>query len=204
MPPKVFCVGMHKTGTSSFATFMSRYGYRCLHDTPGSIVKLGLGSDNAGVEGDGRQTDLATIVDPERLRAVVAEYDAFADAPWPPLFRSLDQAFPGSRFVLIVRETDRWMKSVLEHFGGDNTRMRGWIYGYGNPLRHQERYREVYEAHNQAVRSHFAGRPDDFLEVALGDNRAIGEAICRFLRLPGEATEFPVANRAEVRRRPAG
>jgi hypothetical protein len=192
--PKVFCVGMHRTGTKSFHEFMSDLGARSLHSTRASMSALGLGEDNSGEEGDGRQSDLAARIDATMLERAVDEYDCFSDNPWPLLYRRLDGVFPGSLFVLTVRETDAWLRSQVARFGARNTRMRQWIYGFGNPMHHADRYREVYERHVDDVRRYFAGRPD-FLELDLAnDNRALGAQLWTFLGLPGEPRVFPHAN----------
>jgi hypothetical protein len=194
MHPKVFCIGMHKTGTTSFHQFMAGFGYRSLHDTRSSMAELGLSADNAGEEGDGRRSDLAGLIGEQALRRVVDRYDCFSDNPWPVLYAHLDAAFSGSRFVLTVRDSDDWLRSQIGFFGGRNTRMRQWIYGYGNPLRHPERYREVYEDHVCTVRRHFAGR-SEFLEMRIGeDNLELGARLWAFLGLEGEPHAFPLSN----------
>ncbi|MFN8626364.1 MAG: sulfotransferase [Candidatus Binatia bacterium] len=195
--PKVFCIGFHKTGTTSFHEFVTRLGYRSVHDTRASMELLGLGPNRDGVEGDGHRVDVAARIAPARLAAAVAAYDAFSDNPWPVLFARLDAGRLEHRFVLTVRDTDAWLESQVRFFNGRNTRMRRWIYGYGNPLRHRERYRAVYEAHNAAVRAHFAGRPD-FMEVTLGpgtDPDDLGDRVCRFLGHEGPTVAFPASNR---------
>jgi Sulfotransferase domain len=191
---KVFCVGMHKSGTSSFHQLMSDLGARSLHSTRRSMAALGLGADNSGEEGDGTRSDLAARIDAPMLQTLVDQYDCFSDNPWPLLYRRLDVAFPGSRFVLTVRDTEKWLRSQTEDFGAKNTQMRQWIYGFGNPLRHAERYREVYEQHACDVRRYFAHR-SDFLELRLeDDNRALGAQLWTFLGLAGEPRAFPHRN----------
>ncbi len=191
---KVFCIGMHKTGTTSFHKFMSGVGYRSLHDTRSSMSELGLAADNAGEEGDGRRLDLAGMISDLAMRRTVERYDCFSDNPWPVLYVRLDAEFPGSRFVLTVRDPDEWLRSQIGYFGGRNTRMRQWIYGFGNPLRHPERYREVYEDHVRAVREYFTDR-SEFLELRIGeDNLALGARLWAFLGLTGEPHAFPLSN----------
>jgi hypothetical protein len=170
-------------------------GARSLHSTRTSMSALGLGEDNSGEEGDGNQSELSARIDATMLERVVDRYDCFSDNPWPLLYRRLDAMFPGSRFVLTVRDTDAWLRSQVAFFGARNTRMRQWIYGFGNPKHHADRYREVYERHVHDVRRYFAGRPD-FLELDLGnDNQALGAQLWTFLGLPGAPREFPHANR---------
>lgn len=192
----MFCVGMHRTGTKSFHQFMLDLGARSLHSTRTSMAALGLGDDNSGEEGDGSRSDLAARIDARLLERVVDQYDCFSDNPWPLLYRRLDAAFPGSRFVLTVRHTEAWLQSQIVRFGARNTRMRQWIYGFGNPMYHADRYREVYERHVQDVRQYFAGRPD-FLELHLeDDSEALGVQLWTFFGLSGAPRAFPHANRS--------
>jgi hypothetical protein len=52
---------------------------------------------------------------------------------------------------------------------------------------------KVYEAHNAAVRSHFAGQSDRFLELDLEADDG-WEALCSFLGEPIPDRPFPHAN----------
>ena len=194
--PKIFCVGMHKTGTTSFSQFMTALGYKSFHNTRRSVTALRMGPDNTGEEGDGEPVPLASLIDMERLARLVARHDCFSDNPWPLLYELLDRTFPNSRFVLTSRESGSWLRSQLNYFGGTNARMREWIYGFGNPLRHQDRYLEIYEAHNRRVREYFSGR-DTFLAIALEEGSdVIGRKLCEFLKINRSDLPFPTAKRS--------
>jgi hypothetical protein len=52
------------------------------------------------------------------------KYDAFQDNPWPLFYKELDREFPGSKFVLTVRDEVSWIKSQVSHFGYAETPMR--------------------------------------------------------------------------------
>ncbi|MEL6237260.1 MAG: sulfotransferase family protein [Pseudomonadota bacterium] len=149
---KVFCIGFQKTGTSSVRDALASVGYRV-----------------TGVFG--RDVDLAelraTFV--ERGLKIAAQYDAVEDMPWPLMYRELDAAFPGSKFILTIRDTDRWYASISGHFGDNPNHMQQLTYGDDAPapLSHEARYRQVYDQHNEAVRAYFADRPDDLLEIWL-------------------------------------
>lgn len=168
MRPKVFCIGFQKTGTSSMRDALQRLGYRVI-----------------GVYG--RNQTLAQLRETyvEQGIALARQHDAVEDMPWPLIFRELDAAFPGSRFVLTLRDTDRWYRSIAGHFGANPYHIQQLTYGEDAPapVGHEQRYRQVYEAHNTAVRKYFAGRPQDLLvmELEKGDGWAkLGE----FLGVP--------------------
>jgi hypothetical protein len=176
-PPKVFCIGLNKTGTSSLAQALRMLGYRV---TGPNFTQ---------------EPDLAHTLH-RRVREVVPQYDAFQDMPWPMLYAFLDAEYPGSKFILTVRDPEAWIRSQVRHFGTRTTPMREWAYGAGCPAGNEARYLEVYRRHNAAVRAHFRGRPEAFLEMdlAAGDG---WEALCGFLeRRRPMMRPFPHANPA--------
>lgn len=179
--PKVFCVGFHKTGTSSLAAALDALGYRV--GGPFGVRDRDIGS---------HALDRAL----RRLERV----DAVQDNPWPLLFRDLDERVPGSRFVLTVRDEDAWWSSVLTHFGGRSTPMREWVYGPGDPAGHEATYRRRYRRHNEEVEAHFERRPADLLVLRLDQGEGWSE-LCRFLGKDPPAAPFPHANEGTRGRR---
>ena len=174
MTPKVFCIGFHKTGTTSLGAALSRLGYRV-----------------CGAFG---------VRDPciaERAQALAEDhlhrFDAFQDNPWPILYRYLDRRYPDSKFILTVRDPDQWIASACRHFGTQDTPMRAWIYGAGHPVGHEQTYKRVFTEHNKAVRRHFSNRPDDLLVMNLTQGHGWPE-LCRFLNLPAPNEPFPKLN----------
>lgn len=182
MTAKVFCIGFHKTGTTSLTVALRALGYR---------VTGPNGIDDP---------DIASNVLPMAY-ALVEQYDAFQDNPWPIIYRDLDRQYPGSRFILTLRNTDSWMTSQLKHFGRRETQMRKWIYGVGCPEGNEAVYRKTFEAHNREVLDYFSERPDDLLvlDLAKGDG---WEKLCPFLGKPVPAMPFPHANKGSDREKP--
>lgn len=180
---KVFCIGFQKTGTSSMRDALRQLGYRV-----------------AGVYGrEGTLAELHRSYVEDGL-ALVREYDAVEDMPWPLLFRELDAAFPGSKFILTLRDTDRWYKSIARHFGSSPHHIQQLTYGADAPapVGHEARYREVYEAHNAAVRQYFADRPADLLVMQL-ENGDGWEKLGAFLGVPVPQGPFIRTNTAGQR-----
>jgi hypothetical protein len=131
-------------------------------------------------------------------------FDAFQDNPWPMLYREMDERYPGSRFILTVRPSDRWIRSVVKHFGKTDEPMREWIYGpgCGHPCGNEDVYIERYERHNAQVAEYFRDRPADLLtlDITSGDG---WELLCPFLGQEIPAVPFPCENQASIRRKPA-
>ena len=171
MTSKIFCVGFHRTGTSSLRAALERLGYRVC----GSV----------GTE----EPDIATRAS-EIAFGLLDRYDAFVDNPWPILFRELDQQSPRSRFILTTRPADAWLRSVTRFFGPKTTPMREWIYGAGSPLGNEARYVERFERHNREVLDYFRDRPGDLLILRITEGERWRE-LCEFLGHEVPADPFP-------------
>ena len=175
MPGKVFCVGFHKTGTKSLGQALRVLGYRV------------TGPNGA------REPDIDAHALSMAL-ALATEFDAFNDNPWSVLYKELDATFPGSRFILTVRPTNRWIASVVGYFGDKETPMRKWIYGHGSPRGNEAEYISRYNQHNHDVITYFSGRDKDLLLMNLEDGDG-WEKLCGFLGSPIPDAPFPQVNR---------
>jgi len=182
MKPKVFGIGFHKTATTSLSNALSCLGYRV---TGPNWVD---------------HPDIAATVS-EMAFDLVRKFDAFQDNPWPILYRELDQRFPGSKFILTLRPTDEWIKSVVNHFSEEETPMREWIYGVGHPKGNEDIYVARYDRHNREVLEYFKNRSNDLLvlKITAGEGWA---KLCPFLGEPTPALDFPHANTASDRKKP--
>jgi hypothetical protein len=181
--PKVFCIGFQKTGTTSLESALKILGYRVT-----SIF--------------GRDLSIGTLrrdYIPMGLQ-IAQNHDAVQDMPWPLMYRELDEAFPGSRFILTWRESDRWIRSIVSHFGANPNVLQQLTYGDDAPfpVGHEYHYRHVYDAHNAAVRAYFRDRPQDLLEMNLSQGDG-WEKLCAFLEAPVPAVPFPRENSAQAR-----
>lgn len=172
--PKVFCIGFHKTGTSSLAAALRHLGYTV------------TGPDGV------YDRDIAQNVH-EMASRIAKENDAFQDNPWPLLYREMDAMFPGSKFILTERDPEAWLASQVNHFGKKETPMRRWIYGAGCPAGNEQVYLKRYIDHGRHVREYFSDRPGDLLimEVAQGGG---WEKLCDFIGADVPDIPFPHAN----------
>ena len=177
---KVFVIGAHKTGTTSICEALEILGFRTSHWI--------------------HHEEITPVIKAGRYAFPILEtYDAIGDLPIPIVFRELDAHYRGSRFILTFCETDQWIHS-LEN--------RRWWRGREHPIEMDEEEkmfygithfdreicRNVYDAHNAAVRAHFAGRPNDLLEFEMGAG-ADWPTLCAFLDRPIPSVPFPHANR---------
>jgi hypothetical protein len=183
MKPKVFCIGFHKTGTTTLEVALKKLGYR---------VTGSFGT---------KDPDIASKVH-EMAYTMAERFDAFEDNPWPILYRELDVRFPGSKFILTRRPAEAWIRSQVRDFATTETPMRRWIYGEGAgcPEGNESVYVERYERHNREVLEYFRDRPDDLLVMDIPDD-AGWEKLCAFLGHAVPDKPFPHANKASLSRK---
>ena len=175
--PKVFCIGFHRTGTKSLAAALKHLGYRVTG--PNGVRDPAIANHALA-----------------RVLGLAGEFDALNDNPTPMLYKELDVAFPGSRFILTTRSTDAWLASAVRYFGTDQTPMREWIYGHGSPVGFESVYRTRYEAHNAEVAAHFERRSDLLvLDLERGDG---WPELCAFLGEGVPQSPFPHTNRSDT------
>lgn len=181
MTAKVFCIGFHKTGTTSLAMALKLLGYRV-----------------TGPNGT-KDKDIASKVW-DMADSLVQEYNAFQDNPWPVIYKEMDRKYPGSKFIFMTRSSDSWISSQVRDFGTRETPMRKWIYGVGCPQGNEDTYIARFERHNKEVIEYFENRPDDLLVLDLprGDG---WEQLCKFLTKEIPAAPFPHANKASWSRK---
>jgi len=187
--PKIFGIGFQKTGTSTLHLALSQLGY---------ISQKGFFINHP--KGIAIPPPLTAGKILPHAFALAEHYDAFSDNPWPLLYRELDRAFPGSKFILTIRDPQRWIASVVGHFEKRPDDVAQWIYGVPFPLGNEAQYLATYQAHNTAVRSYFADRPQDLLEMDLEANSG-WQPLCKFLGILTPARPFPHANRSLERER---
>lgn len=175
---KVFCVGFQKTGTTSMGAALEVLGYRV---TGGNWA---------------RDPEVSRVA-LQRALEIVPQYDAFQDNPWPLLYKEMDKAFPGSKFIMTIRPPEQWIKSAVKGFGTGSSPVREWIYGQGtgSPVGNEQIWLDRYEKHNKEVLQYFENRPADFtvMDLAAGDG---WEKLCGFLGVPVLDVPFPHANPA--------
>lgn len=173
---KVFCIGFSKTGTTSLDQALKALGYRVMGP-------VGLNDKHIA-------RDVLKLTLP-----IVEQYDAFADNPWPIIYRELDQHFPGSKFILTIRDSESWIKSAVDHFGVKIKPMHVWIYGVQTAAGNESVYIERYERHNREVQEYFKKRPGDFLLLDIKDPDPWGK-ICTFLGCTRPDIPYPHVNKA--------
>jgi hypothetical protein len=204
IPAKVFCIGANKTGTTSLERALTDMGYR-LGDQAGGELLLR----------DWIKRDFRRIIH------LCSTADAFQDVPFslPYTYQAVDQAFPGSRFVLSVRRSgEEWYQSLVRfhtrivakgrqptagdlkqfayRYPGYLWEVQQHLFGIREGQEYNRRiYIEQYERHNEDVRRYFRFRGDSLLVVDLASADAM-LSLCRFLGVDHRGQTMPHINRS--------
>jgi len=180
MTVKIFGLGMCKTGTSS------------LHR---AFTELGLESKHYP-----RRPELFA-----GQFGWLDQYDAVTDTPIVPYYPQLDEAYPGSKFILTVRNVNDWLNSVDNWWAGaenpNEYQLRIRILVFGVHTFHAGRMRYVYEKHLADVREYFKDRPDDLLTMNICEGDG-WEKLCPFLNKAVPDRPFPFVVPGSHRKKP--
>jgi len=203
---KVFCVGLNKTGTTSWAEAMRELGYVVGSETKATMFYY-----------DWTSGDYSHVIDYCRT-----DGEAFQDMPFslPGTFLELDAAFPDSKFVLTIRDSaEQWYNSLIRFHGKlwstagrfppspeDLVRAVYWRKGFPADYCHnvfktpisdpynRETLLEFYMDYNAAIERYFTNRPSDLLVLNVAKPKALNN-LREFLGLPLGTDSFPWENK---------
>ena len=178
---KVVGIGLNKTGTKTLGACLRHWGFR----------HRSCDYEAFQLWRHGRIDDL--------LRSM-EQYDSFEDWPWPLVYRDIDRAFAGTKFILTRRATaETWFASLCRHATRKGpSEYRASIYGHDMPHDRKTEHVAVYERHNRSVRAYFHDRPDQLLEVSWEEGDG-WDLLARFLGLAVPRIPFPHANRSALK-----
>jgi len=133
----------------------------------------------------------------------ITDFDAALPGVSAALYADLDAGFPGSKFILTVRDVDGWLKSIERDMGRkkdvqrarSEERERLLTLLYGTTVFDSETFRQAYHAHVDRVQTYFRDRPDDLLVLNV-TTQAGWEPLCSFLGVAVPETPFPNINKA--------
>lgn len=197
---KIFGLGFPKTGTTTLERAHEILGYKvCKGHWNNNHTNYLLG--------------LYVNGDFEGISKVVEHFDAFFDAPWGGgnLYKWLLNEYPGAKFVLSIRDSEAWLRSLSGmfegavgqaadlsfalHANGRYGAARFWesVFGLEDFRQDWTHVQKVYEETNKRVREVLNHVEADFLEVDVTEGDG-WEKLCRFLGCPVPGEPFPHAN----------
>jgi hypothetical protein len=184
--PKIFGLGLSRTGTRSLTMALHTLGWDTVHypADEDTFRELSRGDYNL---------------------TVLGHYHGITDITVAPFYPQLDRLFPGSKFILTVRDHESWLRSAANHWEGrsafqEPNSARGETYMnvrrllraavFGCYEFNAARFRDVYDLHVRNVLEYFRERPEDLLVLNICGGEGWPE-LCRFLEQPEPMQAFP-------------
>ena len=120
-------------------------------------------------------------------------------------FEEVDRRYPGSKFILTIRDLDSWLESCYFHYcerfrQEDLTprhrefRSKCMLKLYGTDTYDTHLFTDAYFQHLDRVKSYFTQRPQDFLIMNIPDGDG-WEKLCYFLGHPIPDVPFHHSNK---------
>lgn len=135
------------------------------------------------------------------------KYEAACDSPVPIHYETLDRKYPGSKFILTIRNTQSWVESMKYLLEKNRLDRRRWFKSaevidthrklYDTLTYDREKLLRGYAAHNESVRGYFRDAPDKLLTLDICNGEG-WDKLCPFLgrEIPDEP--FPHTNKKPV------
>lgn len=186
LKPKVFGLGLSRTGTRSLTSSLQMLGFDPVHYPydPDTYNEIANG-----------QYDLT----------ILKHHDGITDITVSSYYAQLDKLYPGSKFILTVRDKASWLRSCENHWANAPAFMetddpelehrlsvrrffRAATYGCYDFV--PERFSWVYDQHVKNVMDYFKDQPEKLLvlDVCAGEGF---EQLAPFLDRPMPCTPFP-------------
>ncbi len=201
--PKIFCIGRNKTGTTSFKKAMQDLGY---------------------VVGNQRKAEMLFYTYRDKNFDPIIKYcktaQVFQDFPFsvPETYKHLDKAYPGSKFVLTVRDSpEQWYNSLVNFhsrlWGNGKVptkedlqkakyiwKGRPWESNQLSGAPEHDPYNKEFHVnsdvrYNKGVLEYFKDRPDDLLVINIAEKGSYQE-LMSFLGIHNSPhNDFPWENK---------
>ena len=187
MTQKVFCIGFPKTGTSSLAVALTTLGYSVCRRLPMLQNKL-------------PSVDLIEQLknkDYTKILTATKDFDAFCDNPWLLMYKEIEKKNPDCKFILTVRDENKWLTSVLNYFGNSTSEIREIIFGKSCPINNETLYLEKYKQHNKEVKNYLKSQPSRLLVLHIDAENKF-QKLSEFLGKEKQDTPYPHENSTSI------
>jgi hypothetical protein len=184
LPTRIFGIGMQKTATTSLDAALKILGFDSAHWLDGKWA--------VAILREMRERGASPTLE---------QHYAVCDLPIAILYKELDRAYPGSKFILTVRDEVDWLVSARDHWSYEHNKFRpDWDAWPAADLIHRATYGrktfdpivflERYRRHNAEVREYFKKRPAHFLEMDMSKGAGWKE-LCPFVERPIPNEGYP-------------
>lgn len=188
VPTRIFGIGFQRTGTTSLHTALKILGFDSAHwESAAWAFSIWREMNRWGRSG------------------TLEKHQAICDNPIPLLYKKLDTVYPGSKFILTIRDEQSWLQSI-EKFWTYEGNPRRWTWDsdgfshkvhaitYGQVTFDKDVFLARYRQHNQEVKEYFKDRTNLFIfDVEKGCG---WEDLCSFLDLTCPSVPYPKADGA--------
>ena len=191
---KVFGIGLSRTGSTSLTEALTILGLRAVHFPADPVTQREYFEF------------FANPSDTLRL-SLLDRYDALTDNPVSCVYRQLDKAYPGSRFIWTIRDKESWLRSCelwwersvipfMEHSAALQSFMAlVGTQAYGTAYFDAELFSAAYDTHMTQVPGYFRSRDRDLLTL----NICAGEGWPELASFLGRAVpKVPFPHRNEL------
>lgn len=200
--PKVFCVGMNKTGTTTMSKVFRMLNYRV---APQIKQEIAIG-------------DLRMKNNYQKIKSFCWKYNFFQDLPFSQgdFYQTIDKIYPSSKFILTIRDPEKWFDSFCnfhliyyrkmgfnlknisevkeEHMRKFNWIKEGYYYDYTKNfwineqinnqlfynwklLYNKNHYINVYQKRNKQIQDYFQERKKDLLIFDVSKNYDVSKIL---------------------------
>jgi hypothetical protein len=197
---KVFVIGFNKSGTTSVEHALMELGFILFDQGEGTKVFNKLIKE-----------------DYSDLFELITTAEAFQDIPFsfPLVYEVLDEKFPGSKFILTVRDSpEQWFNSLTKFHSkiwgegelptpakleetdfSDSTNPREILeHIFGTAEYKASQYQEVYKKHIIDVQEYFKNRPGQLIIINVSNEKDYSR-MCGFLEVEELRSSFSWENR---------
>ena len=140
---------------------------------------------------------IASIGCPESI-AAIRRFDAATDGIVADEFETLDIKYPGSKFILTVRDPEDWVNSYIKYHGKKKSSLPGHeeitMRLYGTDGTDRETLLAAFHRHETRVHDYFCNRPEDLLILDICGGKSDWVELCNFLNKPVPDAPFPASN----------
>ena len=161
---KVFGIGLSRTGTMSLTRALQLLRYRALHFPSDDITQSEIYRFLAS------RSEFISL-------SVLKDFDAITDTPVCCTYQALDRSYPGSKFILTVREKKSWLSSCRRFWEEEleynfrkqpDSSVNRYIRLlhdrlYGTQKYEPEAFSRAYGVYVAGVSEYFKDRSQDFL-----------------------------------------
>lgn len=183
---KIFCLGSNKTGTVSLRTAMKNLGFKIsTSQTHGLYFHSGL----IGAS----QEEFKRLFDIIKKRK--HDWNFFADMPFnlPGAHEILYNMFPNSRFVLTIRDPEKWFETVLRWIQTRNAqKIYDWIWCTEFTPENKQEILTRYNRRNSGIINFFKNK--NLLTLYIGEDNNALQKLCAFVGKDTISGPFPHEN----------